>query len=59
MLQTKDDIEINLIVPNRLSDKDLESFASECLRAPDAKKNEQLKYSETTLVLRFNPNRLP
>lgn len=36
---TKDDIEIDLIVPNRLSDKDLESFASECLQNPNNNKN--------------------
>ena len=29
--QTKDDLEIYLIGPNRLSDKDLESLAAECL----------------------------
>lgn len=39
-IQTKDDVEINLIVPNRLSDKDLESFASECIRAHDLKKGQ-------------------
>ncbi|MCF7843307.1 hypothetical protein K9M47_00235 [Candidatus Gracilibacteria bacterium] len=41
--QTKDDIELNLIVPNRLSDKDLESFASECLIVPDFKKKQASK----------------
>lgn len=38
--QTKDDIEINLIGPNRLSDKDLESLASECLITTDFKKKQ-------------------
>lgn len=35
---TRDDIEIDLIIPHRLSDKDLESLASECLAAADPKK---------------------
>lgn len=43
IIQTKDDIEINLVVPNRLSDKDLESFASECLVVPDLKKKQASK----------------
>lgn len=46
IVQTKDDIEINLIVPNRLSDKDIESFASECLITPDFKKE------RVTIILR-------
>jgi hypothetical protein len=41
--QTKDDIEINLIVPNRLSDKDLESLASECLISPNFIKEQATK----------------
>jgi len=43
MQQTKDDVEINLIAPNRLSDKDLESLSAECLVAPDLKKKQVLK----------------
>ena len=38
--QTKDDVEIGLIVPNRLSDKDLELFASECSVIPNFKKKQ-------------------
>lgn len=41
--QTRDDIEIDLIGPNRLSDEDLESLASECLITPNPKKNHVLK----------------
>lgn len=41
--QTKDDLELNLIGPNRLSDKDLEALASECLISPDFKKKQLLK----------------
>lgn len=41
--QTRDDIEIMLIAPNRMSDKDLESFASECLVTPNAKKEKASK----------------
>lgn len=41
--QTKDDIEINLIVPNRLSDKDIESLAFECLVDADLKKKQVSK----------------
>ena len=40
---TKDDIEIDLIIPNRLSDRDLESLASECLVAPDSRKRLVMK----------------
>jgi hypothetical protein len=38
--QTRDDIEINLISPNMLSDKDLEALASECLIDPNLEKNQ-------------------
>lgn len=38
MSQTRDDIEISLITPNILSEKDLESLATECLINPDSKK---------------------
>lgn len=38
--QTKDDIEISLIGPNRMSDKDLECLAVECLMTPDFKKDQ-------------------
>lgn len=41
--QTRDDLEINLIGPNRLSDKDLESLATECLIATDFKKKQVSK----------------
>lgn len=41
--QTKDDIEISLIGPNRMSDKDLECLALECLIATDSKKNKVSK----------------
>jgi len=41
--QTKDDIEISLIGPNRLSDKDLESLAVECLISTDLKKKQVSK----------------
>lgn len=37
---TRDDMEIDLIGPNRLSDKDLESLASECLITTDLKKKQ-------------------
>ena len=40
LVQTKDDIEINLIGPNRLSDKDLEKFAAECLISIDSQKEQ-------------------
>ncbi|MFZ2975419.1 MAG: hypothetical protein WA055_02180 [Candidatus Moraniibacteriota bacterium] len=34
----KDDIELNLIIPNRLSDQDLEKLAAECLIKPTLQK---------------------
>ncbi len=46
LIQTKDDIEINLIGPSRLSDKDMECFAFECLTSPDLKKKQISKILE-------------
>lgn len=46
--QTRDDIEINLILPNRLSDKDLESLAVDCLMSTDPTKR------KTSDILRDN-----
>lgn len=40
---TKDDIETDLVIPNKLSDKDLECLAAECFIRPTAKKRKIAK----------------
>lgn len=55
MEQTRDDIEINLIAPNRLSDKDLESLAAECLTATDSKKKKVFKILQDNFNIYIEP----
>jgi len=54
LLQTKDDIELNLIGPNRLSNKDIEFLAMECLRKADAKKKQVSEILENDFGIELN-----
>ena len=43
---TKDDLETSLIIPNRMSDKDLECLSAECLINPSDAKSKTRKIIE-------------